>query len=238
MTAVRRLIQILAVTGTLLVGIFTVALIVSQTTWFKDWLRRYVVRESAQYLNGQLSIGSLGGNLFFGTRLTDVAIDLSGEQVIAIKNVEVDYSIFRLVSSGIVLDDIKLHAPSLILERDASGWNLGSLVKEQAEEADREGPGRPISLPSIEITDGSVTIRDDVPGSSAYRLPEEIRDLDVKASYEYAPVHYTVGIDHLSFRASSPDLTLERLAGDIAVRDDNLYIQGLEVNTGESAMKV
>ena len=64
---------------TLLFLPLAVALIVSQTPWFKDWLRRYVVRESEQYLNGQLSIGSLGGNLFFGARLTDVAVDVSGD---------------------------------------------------------------------------------------------------------------------------------------------------------------
>ena len=43
--------------GTLLVGVMALALIVSQTPWFKDWLRRYIVRQSKQYLNGQLTIG-------------------------------------------------------------------------------------------------------------------------------------------------------------------------------------
>jgi autotransporter translocation and assembly factor TamB len=238
MRGIRRLLQVVAVAGTLLIGVLAVALIVSQTPWFKDWLRRYVVRESEQYLNGQLSIGSLGGNLFFGTRLTDVAVDVSGETVIAVKNVEVDYSIFRLVSSGVVLDEIKLHQPSIVLERTKAGWNLGQLVKEQAQEADREGPGRPISLPAIEITDGSMTIRDELAGTSGYTLPEQVRDLDVRASYEYAPVHYTVEVDHLSFSATSPEFTLGRLAGGISVRDDNFYIDGLEVNTAESALKV
>ena len=65
----RRLLQVIAIVGTLFVGIVAVALIVSQTPWFKDWLRRYIVRESKQYLNGELSIGSLGGNLFFGVQL-------------------------------------------------------------------------------------------------------------------------------------------------------------------------
>ena len=49
-----------------MVGIVALALIVSQTPWFRDWLRRYIVRESKQYLNGELSIGGLGGNLLFG----------------------------------------------------------------------------------------------------------------------------------------------------------------------------
>ena len=44
----------------------TAIVIVSQTAWFRNWLRGYIVREAGNYLNGTLSIGSLGGNLFFG----------------------------------------------------------------------------------------------------------------------------------------------------------------------------
>jgi len=67
-----------------MVGIVAVALIVSQTPWFRDWLRRFVVRESKQYLNGELSIGGLSGNLLFGIGLTDVA----DEDTVAIWNID------------------------------------------------------------------------------------------------------------------------------------------------------
>src|SRR5512145_43068 len=117
MRALRRLLQVVAIVGTLMVGIVALALIVSQTPWFGDWLRRYVVRESKQYLNGELSIGRLGGNLFFGFNLSDVAVDVSGQRVIAIKALDVDYSVFQLISQGIVLDGIKLTEPRLHIER-------------------------------------------------------------------------------------------------------------------------
>ena len=238
MRALRRLLQVVAFVGTLMVGILAVALIVSQTPWFRDWLRRFIVRESKQYLNGQLSIGGLGGNLFFGVRLSDVALDVSGERVVAVKDIELDYSVFRLISSGMVMDGIKLNQPVLVLERDGEGWNLGRVVKEQRKEADREGPARPVSLQSIEISDASVQIRDGAVGTSGYRLPERITDLDVKAGYEYEPVHYSLHMDHLSFRASSPGIAVGELAGKIAVRDDNLYIEDLRIATEESSIRL
>ena len=79
MLSIRRALQVLALVGTLLVGTLALLLIVSQTPWFRDWLRRYVVRESKQYLNGELSIGGLTGNLLFGIGLTDVAVDVVWE---------------------------------------------------------------------------------------------------------------------------------------------------------------
>src|SRR5919107_535898 len=121
MRALRRFLQVVAIVGTLMVGIVAVALIVSQTPWFRDWVRRYIVRESKQYLNGELSIGRIGGNLLFGVQVSDIAVDVSGERVVAAKNLEVDYSIFEIISKGVVLNEIKLVAPQIKLERDANG---------------------------------------------------------------------------------------------------------------------
>jgi autotransporter translocation and assembly factor TamB len=237
MRILRRVLQVVALAGTLLVGVVAIALIVSQTPWFRDWMRRYIVRESKQYLNGELSIGNIGGNLFFGVQVSDLAVDVSGERVVSAKNVEVDYSIFRMVSEGVVLDEIKVVEPTVRLERDSAGWNLSRLVKTRQKEADREGPGAPLSLPSIEVSDARVIIQDHV-GTSGYRLPERIEDIDLKASYEYAPVHYSIVVERLSLRSSSPQLALAGLSGKVAVRDDNLYLDKMSIRTAESSLTV
>ena len=78
MTLVRRLVRIVGWIGTALVGLLALLLIVSQTPWFRDWLRKYAVRQAGQYVNGTVSIGSLGGNLFYGVQLRDVAIEVDG----------------------------------------------------------------------------------------------------------------------------------------------------------------
>jgi autotransporter translocation and assembly factor TamB len=237
MRALRRLLQVVALVGTIMIGVLAAALIVSQTPWFRDWLRRYIVRESKQYLNGELTIGRLDGNLLFGVQLSDVAVDVSGERVIAAKGLQVDYSILQLISRGIVLNEIKLVRPELRVERDGQGWNLSRLVKEQQQEAEREGPARPVSLESIEVSDASVTVADAV-GTGGYRLPERIEGLNVKAAFEYEPVHYTLDVDHITFRGASPQFTLESLSGKISVRDDNLYLDKVAIKTGQSTVSI
>jgi autotransporter translocation and assembly factor TamB len=226
-----------ALVGTLIVGVVALALIVSQTPWFRDWLRRYIVRESKQYLNGELSIGRIGGNLLFGVEVSDIAVDVSGRRVISAKGVEVDYNVFQIISEGVVLNEIKLVEPTIALERDRAGWNLGRLVKKQEQEADRKGPRRPIDLQSVEIANGRLTIADQV-GSAGYRLPKTIDQLNLKASYAYAPVHYSVVIDRVSMRAASPDLALTGLKGKLAVREDNLYLESMSIRTSESSLTI
>ncbi len=235
MHALRRILQVVTFVGTLLIGVLALALIVSQTPWFRDWLRRYIVRESGQYLNGQLTIGGLDGNLLFGIDLSDVAFDMAGERILAARALQVDYSVFSLISSGVYVDQIKVDQPVLQLERDANGaWNLTRIVKPQEREADREGPMRPITLKSIEVADASLDIRDQV--SEGVKLPRRIDDVDLKGTFEYAPVHYSVNVDHLSFRGSSPDLLLQQVTGKIAVRDDNLYVEDVALTTSETSL--
>ena len=81
----RRTLQVVALVGTLLVGIVAFALIVSQTPWFRDWLRKVAIKESKQFLNGDLSIGRLEGNVFYGVQLKDIAIDVNGEHIVTMK---------------------------------------------------------------------------------------------------------------------------------------------------------
>jgi hypothetical protein len=235
MAFIRRSLHVVAWVGTAAVMLVCLALIVSQTPWFRDWIRRTIVREAKQYLDGELTIGRLGGNLFFGVTLSDVAVDVSGDRVVAVKSLEVDYSIATLISRGIVLDRLVLTAPSVHMVRDGRGWNLGRLVKAQRREADRKGPARPISLPSIGIVDGTVTI-DDAVGSTLYAAPKRIDRLMVEAGFEYEPVHYSVQLKTLSLRAADPELLLEQLSGAFAVRDDHLYLENVTLKTAETSL--
>ncbi len=229
--------QVVALVGTLVIGIVALALIVSQTPWFRDWLRRYVVRESKQYVNGNLSIGSLGGNLFYGVELRNVALDVNGERVINLDRLEVKYSVAELISKGITVREIRLESPFVLLRHDRSGWNLAHLVKKQEEEAERKGPARPISLPDIEIVNGRAAIDDTAP-SDTYRLPSRIDALNIKAGFEYEPVHYSVTLNSLSFIGKAPDLTVTQLNGRIGTRDDNLNVEKLSLKTSQTTLTV
>src|SRR6476659_2236370 len=104
MRIVKRLTHVLVLVLTLVVGATAAAIIVSQTAWFKDWLRGYIVREANLYLNGQLSIQRLGGNLFFGVELKDVGISMDGSQVVAVEDLGLNYNLFQMISKGLSVD--------------------------------------------------------------------------------------------------------------------------------------
>jgi hypothetical protein len=65
----RRWLRIGSFVLALFVGLLVVAIAATQTAWFRDWLRRYVVREADDYLNATLAIERLEGNVFTGDTL-------------------------------------------------------------------------------------------------------------------------------------------------------------------------
>src|SRR5882724_11894927 len=152
MSIVKRVTHVLIVVLTLLVGATAAAVIVSQTAWFKNWLRGYIIREANSYLNGTLSIERLGGNLFFGLEMENIGVSMDGSQVVAVKDLGLDYNVFEIISRGLSVDSIRLDKPVIYLRREGDTWQLSRLVKRQESEADREGPTKPISIDAIRLT--------------------------------------------------------------------------------------
>jgi uncharacterized protein involved in outer membrane biogenesis len=125
---VKRILQVIAILCTLVIGAVSLALIVSQTAWFKDWLRGFIVRQADDYVNGQLTIGRLGGNLFFGVELEDIDLTMQGERVVTVKDVGVDYNVLDFFGGGVVLDSIRLNKPVVHLRKEGDRWNLAQVL--------------------------------------------------------------------------------------------------------------
>jgi translocation and assembly module TamB len=235
-TRLRRWLRILSFVAAVFVGLLFLALAATQTAWFRDWLRRYVVREADQYLNGHLAIRRLDGNLFTGIEIEGVELTQDRVTVFAARNIGLRYNLIELLSSGATIDAIRIDEPSLRLERTPSGWNVARLVKEQASEADREGPASPLTIADIGISNGTIAIVDET--GPAGTLPKKIERLDLQGRFDYRPVDFNIQIGHLSLRTTGPDLALNDLSGRLVVNEDDITIQALAVRTAESSVSL
>ena len=237
MRIVKRLTHALVIVLTLVVGAAAAAIIVSQTAWFKNWLRGYIVRQSSQYLNGTLSIERLGGNLLFGVEMENIGVSMDGSPVVAIKDLGLNYNVFQLIAKGLSVDEIRLDKPVIYLRREGDSWSLSRLVKKQETEADRRGPANPIAIDAIGIRDGSVVVDSPV-GTSGVEVPKRFDHLDAKLSFKYEPVRYSIEITQVSFRGSEPALAVNALSGGVAVKDDTVFVEKLALRTAESSLSV
>jgi autotransporter translocation and assembly factor TamB len=222
---------------TLVVGAAAAAVIVSQTAWFKNWLRGFIIAQANQYLNGTLSIERLGGNLFFGVEMENIGVSMGGSQVVAVQDLGLKYNVFALITKGLSVDEIRLDKPVIYLRRDGETWELSRLVKKQETEADRSGPAKPIAIDAIEIADGEVAVDSPV-GTSGVAVPKKFEHLDAKLSFKYEPVRYSIEITHVSFRGTEPSIALNALSGGVSVHDDAVNIDKLALRTSETSLSV
>src|ERR1700722_12934462 len=237
MRLARRLIHVLLIGLTLVIGVASVAIMVTQTAWFRDWLRGYLVREAQQYVNGQLSIERLSGNLFHGIELENIRLSMDGSQVVVVKDLGLDYRLFDLISHGLRVTSIRLNEPVLYLRRDGETWSISRLIKNQAQEADRQGPISPITVDDIGITEGSVVIQGSV-GTSGVDVPKRFDHLDARMSFNYEPVRFSIAITRVSFRGSDPAIEVNALSGGVTVKDDTLFVNELSLATQEATREI
>ncbi len=238
MRLLRTALRVLGIVVLVLALAAIVLLAVSQTGWFRGRLRDYAVQQANQYLRGELTIGSLTGNLFSGVVLHDVVIEQAGRPVVAARAIELDYSVAEVVNEGLVVNALRIVEPAVLLRRDAAGrWNVADLVRQQQQEAEREGPARPVTIRRVVISNGRVAIEDKVEGGQAVRLPQLIESIDADASFFYEPVDIALEIGRLDFEARRPDLSLRHLTGRFLVHEHDVEVADLDVRTAQSALQ-
>src|SRR5207247_2205555 len=102
----------------------------------------------------------------------------------SIDDIELHYSIRELFDKGTSIREIRLARPHVVAEKEADGrWNLGALIKRSTRVAERTGPGRPIRLQSIEVSDGTISLSEPIALGAAH-IPTVYTDLDLQFSLD------------------------------------------------------
>src|SRR5687767_7909825 len=158
MRALRRLSRYVAIAVLSLVILIGAGVAVTQTSWFKNWLRQKAVSQAAQYLNGELTITRLSGNIFTGVELEGVKLHHDGQTAVAMDKLTVEYSPVTMISEGLILNSMTLDNPTILLQRDDAGWNFRRFVKTRQNTGGRGAP--PITMDSIVINNGHLIVKD------------------------------------------------------------------------------
>ena len=215
------------------------AVIVTQTAWFKEWLRGFIVRQADDYVNGRLTIGRLDGNLFFGVEMEDVDVTMNGEQVVALKDVGIDYNFLTFLADHVVLDHIRLNQPTLHLEKTAKGWNLAELIKAQTPEKPQNR--KPIEIGEIGVSEGTLYLESQpgAPiGTSGLNIPTVIEKIDASVGVSSDAKELKVDVRHVALRGSNPRFGINDLSGIVRRHEDSLTIENLSLRTEETSLRV
>ena len=224
--AARRLSRYVAIAVLSLVILLGAGVAVTQTSWFKNWLRQKAVSQAAQYLNGELTIGRLSGNIFTGVVLEGVALRHEGQTAVAMDKLTVQYSPRTMIADGLVFDSMTLDNPTILLQRDAAGWNVSRFVKTRRNTGGRGAP--PITMQAVAMNNAHIIVKD------GGRLVEDLTRLNTRFRFAYEKPGVAISIAEMS--ADARDMHLRHLAGDLRFDRGSIHARDMAIETDRSKL--
>lgn len=188
-------------------------LTLSQTGWFRSWVKDKAIQVANEQLEGELLIGQLKGNFFTHLDLRHVVVLLEdGDTLLAADRLQVRYDPLALLNKEIFVEHIRLNRPRVWLEQFSDNtWNFERLLSPSEtpapEEPEDDTPfGFKVWLPELSLQDGSIQI-----ASPDTLLPAYVGDLQLLLSASYRAKKAEVSVKKFGFYTRQPDFRLNNL---------------------------
>lgn len=174
---VASVVVLLAVAGVAL-------LVLTNTSWGRERVRRQVVSLLDDPAHRRVHIGRVDGNLLRGVIATDVSItDSAGAPFVTADSVSTRLDLAALLDKRIVLRDVRMVRPLIVVEQPPDGeWNFARIFPSDttAPPDSTPGWGSWLRLEDVSVTDGHVIAR--LPWSPDSGLTEVARDSVIAAA--------------------------------------------------------
>jgi translocation and assembly module TamB len=170
---------ILAV-GVLLLG---AVLVLTQTDWGREQVRRFAVTQLNRAADGEVAIGRVEGNLLRGLRLVDVSIiDSDGRPFVQADTLATRFSLRSFLRRRIALTDMRLVNARIVLDKPpGEDWNWVRIFPRDpdAVAVRRPGWGDWIRMHDVTLVDSEIEVR--TAWSPSEDLTAEEREDEIRA---------------------------------------------------------
>ncbi len=211
-----------------------ILVLVSQTTYFKSWLRQQLTDILSQNLNGTVSIGKLSGNLFTHFKVQEMLIAVDGDTVLFLPELRMNVDPRALLHSQVRVRLIAAENPVLNLTQqpDRSLTIQRLLPADQNQEPEPTGPfSWQVNIDDIRIRNATIHINLLEPPQA---VPHTIRGLNAELGVSYRPPLVQLALRNMQFETLQPDFTLEQLTCDLLFSEEILEVQNLELKSGKT----
>ncbi|QIA09310.1 translocation/assembly module TamB domain-containing protein [Draconibacterium halophilum] len=218
-----------------LVVLVGISVLLIQTQPVKNKLSRIVEKQAEKVLNGELTIGEIGGNFFTNLKLEDVLWTYEKDTFAYFNSVDATYNLWGLTHGELQIKSASINAPYVYLQqRNDSTWNIESLIKEQTKnQTDTTSSSGKfhLLLSDFELNEGRLQIQalDSI-------IPDEVKKINLKANGSYSAKEQDLTVSSFSFQTQRPDITLLELNFDALRNDEIISLNNLHLKTAQNAL--
>ncbi|MEO6527084.1 MAG: hypothetical protein ABIP93_10700 [Gemmatimonadaceae bacterium] len=144
----------------ILLGLVIVS-VLAMTPWGNERVRRVLVSQANERMNGTLAVGALRGNLLSGATMTDVRLlDSARRPLLTARRAQVRYALWRALQGRVVIRSLVLDTPVVVLDKQPGArWNFQSLMRARTTPKDTSKHGVPPELSDITVHHGRMIYR-------------------------------------------------------------------------------
>ena len=212
--------------------LIVILMLLTQTAFFREKVKNRIVAEAERFLNFNLEIEELNGNLYRNIEFNKVRLLDHGKAVAGLESLKLEYRLFPLLTGELFIDLLVIDSPDIRLKQNSdSTWNISSLLREK--EAALPKSKKPlklrINIDLLEINNGSIKTE-----ALSELIPKEVNALNLSLNAFIAHKDIRVQLDDLNLSALEPSIDLKELSGTYRMNRQGIQIDNLKILTSRS----
>ena len=226
---------------------FLVFFAISQTYTFREWLREKVITTVNESTNGELSIEEIQGTIFTSLILNNTVLVQGKDTILYSEKIEVRTSPLKLLFKTIYFRKIELSKAKISLLKNETGeLNISKLTESSGEEVVRDTTNSEfafniqvadLSLNDVEFNFQTTKNKNSTKIYDTFNL-EDLRlknlNLSMDAFANISSKEILLNINKFSSEPNLNGFVLNNLSGNFHILNDEISVNGLEINTDRS----
>ncbi len=246
-TLLQRIVNVFLYAGIVLLILFMIFFAVSQTAFFRDKLKNYVVEKVNDSINGKVSIGKLDGTIFTTVILDNTVVALGQDTLLNAKRIEVKTSPLAIFLKMIHVRDVSISDADIRFIKDSAGeLNLSKLVKPAPKDTTSSTFPFKIVVSSLSLNNVNFAVQNykNINSSAVYDSlnPNDFTVRNIKlnlvAVIDISKDDFTVDLHNLSFTPNLTHFNIQNISGKLKVSSSGLEAEGLKIQTNNSEINI
>ena len=242
-TLFHRIVNVFLYSGIALLILILLIFGASQTSTFREYLRKTVIVQANKNLNGTLYIGKIDGTIFSSLILRNTVLNMGKDTLLNAGKIELRTSPLQLLLKKIKIRKLEIVQADIALIADSTGrLNLSRLTRPTSSDTSKSTFPFKIEITNFSLININFSLqRFDFAGSKAFYDVLNMNDLrlhnlnvSLSAFADIDNNEYELDLKELSLTPNINNFTLEKLSGQFAVNKKELFANNLKIKTSNS----
>lgn len=246
-TILQKTVNVFLWIGIGLLALILLALGITQTSTFKNYLREKIVEIADSSLNGQLHIGKIEGTIFTSLFLDNTALTYEQDTVVFAERIEIKISPLKLLAKTIFARSIILKNGRINFVYDEDGeLNFAKIFPPGEDDTEAGEFPFKIEAADLQLINMNFSMQDytktgEYKTYSYFNYDDlHIRNLNLSLS-AFADINedeFEAEIRNISSESNVDNFNLKKLRGKFFVNKNELAVEGLYIETNDSRISL